>query len=46
MCGIVAAQHHATAVLALDRRITNRHLVLQGDAADGDALPPRRRWVR
>ena len=33
MCGIMAAQNKANAILSIDRRITNRHLVIEGDAA-------------
>jgi len=33
MCGIMGVQHQASAIVAVDRRITNRHLVVEGDAA-------------
>ena len=32
MCGIMAAEYRAMSVSAVDRCITNRHLVIQGDA--------------
>ena len=32
LCGVVAAEFRATAVSCIDRCITNRHLVIQGDA--------------
>ncbi|CAK8997185.1 13 kDa deflagellation-inducible protein [Durusdinium trenchii] len=33
MCGMIAAQYQASAIASIDRRITNRHLVIEGDAA-------------
>ena len=35
MCGIMAAEYRAMSVSAVDRSITNRHLVIQGDAGYG-----------
>ena len=33
MCGIIASQSKASAIMSVDRRITNRHLIIEGDAA-------------
>ena len=42
LCGILAAQYEASAVAAIDRHITNRHLVIEGDAGAKIGLWKRR----
>ena len=39
MCGIMAAEYRAMSVSAVDRCITNRHLVIQGDAGYVVSMP-------
>ena len=39
LCGVVAAEFRATAVSCIDRCITNRHLVIQGDAQNAAKSP-------
>lgn len=43
LCGILAAQYEASAIAAIDRRITNRHLVIEGDAGAKIGLSKWRR---